>query len=70
MTMTSTVLDQVLVTGDAGLVNGGRPERRDPQVPERARRRTFTAQYKLDVVAANDAAPDGQKGAVPRWEGL
>jgi transposase-like protein len=30
----------------------------------------FTAQYKLDVVAAYDAAPDGQKGAVLRREGL
>jgi transposase len=70
MTMTTTVLDPVLVTGDPGRVNGDRQERPDPQVPERARRRTFTAQYKLDVVAAYDAAPDGQKGAVLRREGL
>jgi hypothetical protein len=39
-------------------------------VPERARRRTFTAQYKLDVVAEYDAAPAGEKGAVLRREGL
>ena len=51
-------------------MNGDRQDRPDPQVPERARRRTFTAQYKLDVVAAYDAAPDGQKGAVLRREGL
>jgi transposase-like protein len=70
MTLTMTVLDQVPVTGDPGRVNGDRLERPDPQVPERARRRTFTAQYKLDVVAAYDAAPDGQKGAVLRREGL
>jgi transposase len=70
MTMTTTVLDQVPVTGDPGRVSGDRQERPDPQVPERARRRTFTAQYKLDVVAAYDAAPDGQKGAVLRREGL
>jgi len=57
MTMTTTVLDQVPVTGDPGRVNGDRQERPDPQVPERARRRTFTAQYKLEVVAAYDAAP-------------
>ena len=39
-------------------------------MPERARRRTFTAQYKLDVVAEYDAAPAGEKGAVLRREGL
>ena len=31
---------------------------------------TFTAQYKLDVVAEYDAAPAGEKGAVLRREGL
>lgn len=46
----------------------GRP---DPQVPERARRRrSFTAKYKLEVLAAYDAASDGEKGAVLRREGL
>ncbi len=40
------------------------------EVPERARRRTFTAQYKLDVVAEYDAAATGEKGAVLRREGL
>lgn len=39
-------------------------------MPERARRRSFTAQYKLDVLAEYDAAPDGEKGAVLRREGL
>ena len=47
--------------------DGTRP---DPEVPERARRRTFTAKYKLEVLAAYDAAPDGEKGAVLRREGL
>ena len=45
-------------------------ERPDPEVPERARRRSFTAQYKLDVVAEYDAAATGEKGAVLRREGL
>jgi hypothetical protein len=45
-------------------------ERPDPEVPERARRRTFTAQHKLEIVAAYDAAPDGEKGALLRREGL
>ena len=65
--MTVTVLDRALVAGDAGRVTGERP---DPEVPERARRRRFTAQYKLDVVAEYDAAATGEKGAVLRREGL
>jgi hypothetical protein len=53
--MTVPVLDRALVAGDAGGVTGEQ-ERPDPEVPERARRRSFTAQYKLDVVAEYDAA--------------
>jgi transposase len=68
--MTVTVLDRALVAGEAGQVSGDRPERPDPEVPEKARRRTFTAQYKLDVVAEYDAAAAGEKGAVLRREGL
>ncbi|HEX3308643.1 MAG TPA: IS3 family transposase [Streptosporangiaceae bacterium] len=65
-----TALDRALVAGDAGRVTGEEQERPDPEVPEKARRRTFTAQYKLDVVAEYDAAPAGEKGAVLRREGL
>ena len=68
--MTMTVLDRALMAGDAGRVTGERPERPDPEVPEQARRRSFTAQYKLDVVAEYDAAATGEKGAVLRREGL
>jgi transposase len=68
--MTVTVLDRALVAGDAGGVTGERQERPDPEVPQKARRRTFTAQYKLDVVAEYDAAATGEKGAVLRREGL
>jgi hypothetical protein len=67
--MTMTVLDRAPVTGDAGQVAGERQERPDPEVPERARRRTFTAQYKLDVLAAYDAAGPGEKGAILLSEG-
>jgi transposase len=67
--MTVTVLDRALVVGDAGRVTGEQ-ERPDPEVPEKARRRSFTAQYKLDVVAEYDAAATGEKGAVLRREGL
>ena len=64
------VLDRAQLAGDAGGVTGERQERPDPEVPEKACRRTFTAQYKLDVVAEYDAAATGEKGAVLRREGL
>ena len=68
--MTVTELDRALAAGDAGRVTGERRERPDPEVPEKARRRSFTAQYKLDVVAEYDAAATGENGAVLRREGL
>jgi transposase len=68
--MTVTALDRAQVAGDAGRVTGERQERPDPEVPERARRRSFTAQYKLEVLAAYDAAGPGEKGAILRREGL
>jgi transposase len=64
--MTMAALDRAVVTGDPGRVADERP---DPEVPERSRRRRFTAQYKLGVVAEHDAAPAGEKGAVLRREG-
>ncbi len=66
--MTMTVLDVGLGIADPGLVDDA--VRPDPEVPERARRRTFTAKYKLEMLAAYDAAPDGEKGAILRREGL
>src|ERR1700760_3948324 len=71
--MTNKVTALVRATGieDPGRMSGGAGgERPDPEVPERARRRTFTAKYKLEILAAYDAAPDGEKGAVLRREGL
>jgi transposase len=68
--MTMTVLDPGPVAGDAGQVSGDRNGRPDPEVPERARRRTFTAVYKQEILAAYDAAPSGEKGAILRREGL
>lgn len=55
---------------DPGRVADDATQRPDPEVPERARRRTFTAKYKLEVLAAYDAAPEGEKGGVLRREGL
>lgn len=70
--MTSKVTTLVCAAGmeDPGRVVDDAARRPDPEVPERARRRTFTAKYKLEVLAAYDAAADGEKGAVLRREGL
>ena len=70
MTMTTTVFDPSVVIEDPVLVVDDGVQRPDPEVPERARRRTFTAKYKLEVLAAYEAAAGGEKGAVLRREGL
>ena len=68
--MTTTVLDRTpAAAGDAGRVTGDQ-KRPDPEVPEKARRRTFTAHYKQEVLAAYEAAAPGEKGAILRREGL
>lgn len=73
MTSTVTALARAAGIADLGRVVDAATQHRDPEVPERARRRTFTAKYKLEVPAAYDAydvAPDGEKGVVLRREGL
>ncbi|MCM3886705.1 hypothetical protein [Frankia sp. R82] len=59
------LVDDVGVDGREG---GGR--RPDPEVEPKARRRSFSAAYKLRVLTEYEAAPDGQKGAVLRREHL
>jgi transposase len=70
MTMTVTALGRPAGITDPGRVAGDGGRRPDPEVPGRARRRTFTAAYKQEVLAAYEAAPDGEKGAILRREGL
>jgi len=70
MTSKVSMLDRATGIEDPGRVSDAGRQRPDPQVPERARRRTFTAKYKLEVLAAYDAAADGEKGALLRREGL
>jgi transposase-like protein len=70
MTRSVRVLDPAAGINDPGPVAGAGSERPDAEVPERARRRTFTAEYKLEILAAYDAALDGEKGALLRREGL
>lgn len=70
MTTATTVLDRSAGITDPCLVVDDNDPRPDPEVPERARRRTFTAKYKLKMLEAYDHAPAGEKGAVLRREGL
>jgi transposase len=70
MTAMVTRLDRAPGIEDPGRVSGAGTQRPDPEVPARARRRTFTAQYKLEILATYDAAPEGEKGALLRREGL
>lgn len=42
----------------------------NPEMPEKAKRRTFTAAYKLKILKQLDAADEGQIGAIERREGL
>jgi transposase-like protein len=70
MTNSVAVLASAAGIDDPGRVVDKRTERPDPEVPERARRRTFTAKYKLEILAAYEAADDGAKGALLRREGL
>lgn len=63
-----TVLTTISRSGaHAGAVNDDHPS---GEVPERARGRTFTAAYKLKVLAEYEAAEPGQRGEVLRREGL
>jgi len=61
MTMTDTDLHRGPVAADDGAVS--------PRA-ERPRRRSFTAEYKLQILAEYEAAEPGQRGALLRREGL
>jgi len=53
------------------MVDDAGTERPDPEVPERAKRRTFTAKCKLEILAEYDAAPEGaREGGVVVPRGL
>ena len=42
----------------------------DPEVPERAKRRSFSAKEKLRILHETDKAPAGQIAAILRREGI
>ena len=64
MTVTMT---RPVVTGDAG----GMTSPPDPEVPAKAKRRRFSAQYKLEILREADTCTQpGEIGALLRREGL
>jgi transposase len=70
MTTKVTTLHRSPKPTDAGPVVTAEPVRPNPEVPARAKRRTFTAEYKQRILTEYDAAADGEKGALLRREGL
>ncbi|NIA25419.1 MAG: transposase [Gammaproteobacteria bacterium] len=48
----------------------GRMSDPDPEVPERAKRRSYTARYKLEVLAEYEGLDRDGKGSLLRREGL
>lgn len=62
-----TVLMTETPGGETGTVTESRP---DPEIPAKAKRRTFTAAFKAKVLAEYEAAPQGAKGAVLRQYGV
>lgn len=59
------------VTQTVPVVQAGRMDDvPDPEVPPRAQRRTYTAEYKAQVLAEYETADKAGKGALLRREGL
>ena len=70
MTISGAVVARARGSEDPERVDDAGTRRPDPKVSQRARRRRFPARYKLEILAAYDAAPEGEKGALLRREGL
>jgi len=64
--MTNTVMTGPSTTGQAR----GMEDVPDPQVPERAKRRTYTAKYKRDILTEYDRLDRQERGALLRREKL
>ena len=63
-------MSTTMTTQPAARQSGSMEDVPDPQVPERARRRTYTAKYKAEVLAEYEACDREAKGALLRREGL
>ena len=55
---------------DRSLSHAGQVTDPNPEVPERAKRRSYTAKYKLEILAEYEGLDRDGKGAVLRREGL
>ncbi len=55
---------------DRSLHHAGQVTDLDPEVPERAKRRSYSAKYKLEILAEYEGLDRGGKGALLRREGL
>ena len=55
---------------DRSLSHVGRVNDPDPEVPERAKRRSYTAKYKLEILAEYEGLDRDGKGALLRREAL
>ncbi len=55
---------------DRLLSHAGQVSDPNPEVPERARRRSYSAKYKLEILAKYEDLDRGGKGALLRREGL
>ena len=67
--MTMTTADLRVDPADTGPMHGNDDQGSSPRA-DRPKRRQFTAEYKLSMVAAYDAAEPGEKGELLRREGL
>lgn len=67
----SPVTDEAQPPEEKSRVREGKPVSPDPEVPEQAKRRRFTAKYKLRILREADACTEkGQLGRLLRREGL
>ena len=58
------------MTAQAAPVHAGEMDKPDPEVPERAQRRRFSASYKMRILAETDKAAPGEVAGILRREGL
>jgi len=58
------------MTATPAPVHAGTMTQPDPEVPERAKRRRFSAEEKLRILAETDKAPSGTISSILRREGI
>ena len=63
-------MSSTMTTPPVARQSGSMEDVPDPQVPEKARRRTYTAKYKAEMLAEYEACDREAKGALLHREGL